>query len=1250
MAKDNNQQNTQQNTQVDGDVLAQLAANQATVKDVYILEKGMSVSLNKIVKNQDKTNTVLSDIQKATRTNSKVISSVDSELQNLLRKIDSIVNDVHTMRTNTASTNIPASNSIDNHLTTVIDKLDDISASISGINVTPDLNIDFSDIIDKLDTIIANQTPATDLSEIVSQLNTIIANQAQTTDLSGIISQLDTIITNQATIANGTVGNTVGIDYSTYLVDILQRLDTIINSSVGTNYSTQLDSIIQQLNDLSNSVAGSGSTADYSIQLDNIIQLLNTMSGTTSTATTPDYSIYLNDILQELRNASNTTGSPPTDLADVVSALQHLTTVIDQMGVDIMDATSYVNDCSSYLDEIRELLRNIDDRGESMSTTAANPSLPIAPPDDATKADSLQDINDTLLRILQVIDHIAQDNKNKSEADSKNKAWNSTASFDEIAKFKLIEQLQQSTTDGRMDLQQDSENAIDGLLSNVFGKYDVISESSVKRLTGSLDKWGSGEFVTKDVVGGIGGALGDVAGGAVATAINAVAPGLGSLIGNAIDKSITKASEALGEWLSYFANHARDTRDALIKAALDKIKQDVKDMATYSIDIQRTSLDKIYNAWDQNLSTVNATQGYTKEALNSLQDSVAQRLQREGYGNVINAADYVTQLTNTLNSKLGGELAEAFAAQNLILQKAVPELDLSAMAADFAAIYTNAEKQGRSGEAEMINAMNQIAGATKALEEVTGGNNQFITQVGTFLKKAEEVVIRSGGTTDQIVELTTQMMAAEAPLAALTPQLSGFTNTIIDALMNSNESTAVALRAITHDIDNTIGVSMTDFTKSFMQDTQGTLTAVYQAIDTFINTNANEGARQEFLQAMQSVFGLQASQIAQIDFGDIADQIASASLTTNAKALTAAENLVRSGETTTWEDQLVNNTTNQLLATNAVRDTIDNKLMRKLETNELVMERAVYELESTQTVDFAEKTMAFLTNIADIITGLLDPLGLLSGLTSIADVWNSTEIDKASYELVTTASSIGSTVTTAVDNLNADLRTHANTWGNAQNLAVQAMTKTSTDMMGILSPAAMLAQSITGTGVNQGQAEAAFNILQNSGVTDTFDELMTKHTEATIDAEQAIAEAQAAEMRNQSMELQAQRMQQAAARERQEKAEANQTAFDTRRMEALQQQRAQQAAEAAMVTANHDNIEAIRESVSKLDELSNYLSPILDENRNQSGLLQSLADKVDQLVHTLTNRASQPTVTSPTPNVNTSYNERDRIYGPVKVW
>ena len=180
LGDNNNNQNRQAGTKSDGDVLAQLAANQATVKDVYILEKGMSASLNKIVKNQDKTNTVLSDIQKATRTNSKVISSVDSELQNLLRKIDSIVNDVHTMRTNTASTNIPASNSIDNQLTTVIDKLDDIIQHLNNLENTTTPPVDYSTQLNSIDQqlrdFITNNIPIdyrTQLNSINQQLSNI---------------------------------------------------------------------------------------------------------------------------------------------------------------------------------------------------------------------------------------------------------------------------------------------------------------------------------------------------------------------------------------------------------------------------------------------------------------------------------------------------------------------------------------------------------------------------------------------------------------------------------------------------------------------------------------------------------------------------------------------------------------------------------------------------------------------------------------------------------------------------------------------------------------------------------------------------------------------------------------------------------------------------------------------------------------------------------------------------------------------
>lgn len=567
------------------------------------------------------------------------------------------------------------------------------------------------------------------------------------------------------------------------------------------------------------------------------------------------------------------------------------------------------------------------------------------------------------------------------------------------------------------------------------------------------------------------------------------------------------------------------------------------------------------------------------------------------------------------------------------------------MAADFAAIYTNAEKQGLSGEDAMVDAMNQVAGAVKALEETTGGNNQFITQVGTFLKKAEEVVNRSGGTADQIADLTTQMMAAEAPISALVPQLSGFTNTMVDTLMKGNDSTAVALRAIMNDINSNIGISATDFMTSFVNDTQGTLATAYEAISQFISTNESPEARQEFLAAMQNLFGLQADQIAQIDFAEIAEEIRNASTATNTKALTAAENLVRSGETTSWEDQLINNTTNQLLATNAVRDTIDNKLMRQLESNELQLEKAVYELQATQVVDFADKTLTFFKNIFDVVQKLIDPFGLFDGISTIADTIASDSIDKMAYTQTQTASQVGSTVTTFVDELKADVRSQSNMWGTAQQLAIDSL----------------ITKSV----------EGAKNTIELVGTSDTFTEMMSKHNDsmlqstvtswdksletslASLDVQKQQVEQQEAlfaQAENQYAQMQAQQAAEEATRKQKEESEQNQNSFNTRTLAAAQQQRTLLQAQQAMTTANHDNIEAIRESVSKLDELSNYLSPILDENRNQSGLLQTLSEKVDQLIQTVAAKAVTTTVTSPTPNVNTSYNERDRIYGPIKTW
>jgi hypothetical protein len=350
------------------------------------------------------------------------------------------------------------------------------------------------------------------------------------------------------------------------------------------------------------------------------------------------------------------------------------------------------------------------------------------------------------------------------------------------------------------------------------------------------------------------------------------------------------------------------------------------------------------------------------------------------------------------------------------------------MAQQFAAIYTNATKEGNDGESAMIEAMNQIAGATKAVQETTDGNNQFIRSVPAFLQKAQEIVARAGGAADKVASLTTEMMAAEGPLAALAPQLSGFTGELVDLLVKQNDATSVALRSMMHGINADIGVSATDFMNSFMTDTKGTLVTAFKALDDFIQKNENPAARQEFLASMEGLFGIQGEKLAQLDFGYIGEQLSQTNANLNTAALLDAQALLKSGESTTLEQQLVNNTANMLLAQNAVKDTLDNRLMRKIEQNELHMERLVWETTQTQSVNLAEDTMGFFVKVKDIIIDLLDPLGLFKAASSAISGAVSASTNIANYALTSSLSSVGSTV---ADEVAGAAYTFKNTVGGA---------------------------------------------------------------------------------------------------------------------------------------------------------------------------------------------------------------------------
>ena len=717
-----------------------------------------------------------------------------------------------------------------------------------------------------------------------------------------------------------------------------------------------------------------------------------------------------------------------------------------------------------------------------------------------------------------------------------------------------------------------------------------------------------------NMVGEVGGTLaGAEVGAAIGTAIGGpVGTVVGGIIGDLVGSKIEALTSIIGDRLDYLANHSKKTRDEILQAGLDKIRNDVKDMATYSIEIYETSTKNIYDAWDKNLSQITATQGYTKEALNSLQDAVAQRLQDEGYGTTINAADYLDSLANTLTANLGGKLAEAFAAQNLILQKAVPEVDLSQSAAQFAAIYANANKQTGQGEDTMIAAMNEIAGAAKALETVTEGNNQFLKETGNLLTKATEVVQIAGGNADQISGLTTQMMASEAAITSVAPQLSGFTSELVTLLMNNNDATAVSLRAIMNDMNSNIGVSATSFMKSFMDDTQGTLSTAFAAIQKFIDQNENEASRQEFLQALESVFGVQGSKLAQIDFGGVSDLISQVSTSVNMAALTNAENLVRGGETTSLEEQLVANTTNQLLATNAISTTIDNKLMRKLETNELAMERLVYSAQATQSVELAENTLSFFTKISDLIMSILDPFGLFDMFTTSINAATSAAVDAERYLVTSTMSSIGSTV---ADGFAGAQNAFANTVGGATAVMSAATTK-STDAM-------------------------VFAVEAN-GVTDTFEGMMSNYAQASREAQAAIAQSSAESNAISYASMEQQAKQSSEYKQKQTEAQQQDAKYEEDKAAAREQQKAQQQEEDLRNIENHDNIVIIKDYLDTLD-MSDYLQPILEEHRTHTEQIKDLQATTTEVVKLLSTMIEYQMVTSPEFASTISYDERSRI-------
>lgn len=1161
-------ENKQQSTEVTsqstddstaGDILEQLKADNASTINIYKLEQKLLrlvTNIDKTATHENKSITQLkrdfNDVTKSIKNIDKTMSTVGTTLSSVdssMRQVLSLLEQIHEIHSSSASTPPPVPVNPLTDSASLANLADLLDKHSSNSSVDTSDMVTLTNLTELFDTHFKNTDDSNATDITLASLTALLDRYVQ--DLrDGIVSAVES--SNLAEVLDRYNQHDSGdLSDESKLSQLLRQRQQFIDDYDG---SMDYDEFQEHIDDFDDAIARLTELLDRQ----NKVELLRAQAA-------DDYSTLQNPF--------------ESDLKDLISRYESGDISEESFKIFLSSLQEQIDSQIDMIDEARRTWQ--DDGTRSLSRSY-----------EQERAQVEKDYNDrfktlTDMYTAQVPD---EDGNIMSDADYSDAILQLTGERNDAL----------SSVDSMIKVTQSLDNFINDFASG--NTYDV--------------KTGENHTAAAAIqtVGAIGGELGgEAVGAAIGTAIGGpVGTIVGGIIGDVVGSKIEAVGDLLADRIDYFVNHSKKTRDEILKAGLDKIRSDVKDMATYSIEIYEGAAKSIYDAWDKNISQVNATQGYTKEALNTLQDSVAQRLQKEGYGNTINASEYVDQLANTLNANLGGPLAEAFAAQNLILQKAVPEIDLSASAAEFAAIYTNATRQGGNGEEQMVAAMNEVAGAAKALETVTGGNNQFLKETGALLTKATEVINIAGGNADQIAGLTTQMMASEAAITSVAPQLNGFTNELVGILMNNNDATAVSLRAIMNDMNSNIGVSATSFMQSFMSDTQGTLSTAFAAIQKFIDQNENDASRQEFLHAMESVFGVQGSKLAQIDFGSVAAQIAQTNTSTNMAALTDAENLVRGGETTTLEEQLLANTANQLLATNAIASTLDNSLMRKLEANELTMEKVVYSLQAEQSVDLAENTLDFFTGIFDLITSLLDPFGLFDGLITSINAGTSAAIDAERYVVTTTASSIGSAVANSSASAANDF---ANTIGGATAVIAAAETKSTDAMVGAIAAA---------------------------GVSPTFEGMMMDYsmTQATAAQASARASAESNAISYASMEQQAR--QSSEYQQKQDEAMQQNSKYEEDKAAAREQQKAEQEAENIRNLENHDNIVIIKDAIDGLN-ISEYLTPILDEHRTHTEQIKDLQAQTTEIVRLLSTVLEYSLVTSPEFASTMSFDEKSRI-------
>lgn len=454
-----------------------------------------------------------------------------------------------------------------------------------------------------------------------------------------------------------------------------------------------------------------------------------------------------------------------------------------------------------------------------------------------------------------------------------------------------------------------------------------------------------------------------------------VIKGLAEAMGPAIE-----GFKALTEGMSNAANRYKESRKKNLEYEKQRIKDDYEAIVKEPFEILKQAAQEWYDVWDNQLRTINATQGYNKDDLADLMGSFATRLRNEGLTDVVSSADITENLANVLKSGLSGKVAEEFAYLATKLNAAVPTQDFFTYAETYASLAANAIKDGKS-ESEAI------AYANKQMEEfasnVLYASRQLSGGFSTGLKDAQSlfqssVQIATTAKTGNASAISGVLTSIAATVGAIAPDLSSdIVSAVVKTATGGNASEIVALRSLAG-----VNASNTEFLRLLAQDPQKIFTDLFTNLAKMQNMSNDNFM--EVAEGLSSVFGLSIDAFARVPFDQLADSISAMNIT-NA-ALNENMQLLASGETTTTAEQLKNRQITQYMIENGLAYVLDNEVSRSIQEHMWDEQLARELMEASYAVELQGSALEFLEGISQTVQNIIDFLNPFSFLKKIANV------------------------------------------------------------------------------------------------------------------------------------------------------------------------------------------------------------------------------------------------------------------------